>query len=83
VRGEDGNWRLPEGLDEHAFGTLANLAMDAVKQDQVLAIQNFASLWLQDKVRNQPIRMDEELNREVGQDWYSETKTAWRAVTES
>ncbi len=80
VRNTSGNWTLPEGLDENAFGTLANLAMDAVEQDQVLAIQNFASLWLQDKIRNQPIRMDENLNRELGQDWYSQAKAAWQVI---
>ena len=80
VRDADGNWTLPQGLDENAFGTLANLAMDAVDQDQVLAIQNFASLWLQDKVRNQPIRMNGDLGRELGQDWYSQAKAAWQTV---
>ncbi len=80
VRDDSGNWTLPEGMSENAFGTLSGLAMDAVEQDQVLAIQNFASLWLQDKVRNQPIRMGENLSRELGQDWYSQAKAAWLAI---
>jgi hypothetical protein len=67
-------------VDESAFTTLSGLAMDAVEQDQVLAIQNFSSLWLQSNVRNQPIRMDENLNRELGQDWYSQAKEAWQAI---
>lgn len=75
-----GNWRLPQGLDANAFSTLATLAMDAVEQDQVLAIQNLASLWLQDKVRNQPIRIGGNLNRELGQDWHSDARTAWQTI---
>ena len=75
------NWQLPDGLDEDAFQFLAGLDMDAVDQDQVLAIQNFASLWLQDKVRNQPIRMGGNLNRELGQDLYSEAKAAWLTIS--
>ncbi|MGA3263318.1 MAG: patatin-like phospholipase family protein [Terracidiphilus sp.] len=80
IRDDNGIWQLPDGLDENEFQYLAGLAMDAVEQDQVLAIQNFASLWLQDKIRNQPIRMDENLNRELGQDWYSQAKAAWQAI---
>lgn len=73
-------WTLPEGLDAQAFTTLANLAMDAVDQDQVLAIQNLASLWIQDKVRNQPIRPNADLGPELGQGSYSQAKAAWNAV---
>jgi hypothetical protein len=80
VRDAGGNWTLPEGLDEDAFSTLANLAMDAVEQDQVLAIQDFASLWLQDKVSNQPIRVDASLKPELGPGLYSQAKAAWLAV---
>ncbi|MGA2167059.1 MAG: patatin-like phospholipase family protein [Terracidiphilus sp.] len=80
VRDADGNWTLPEGLDDNAFGTLANLALDAVEQDQVLAIKNFASLWLQDKVSNQPIRSDGNLKAELGQSIYSQAEAAWTAI---
>jgi hypothetical protein len=80
VRGASGEWQVPDGLDEAGFQFLAGLDMDAVPQDQVQAIQNFASLWLQDKVRNQPIRMGGDLQRELGQDWYSQAKAAWEAI---
>lgn len=80
VRDTSGGWSLPEGLDENTFDTLTNLAMDAVDQNQVLTIQNFASLWLQDKVSNQPIRMDGNLKAEVGQGWFSQAKAAWNAI---
>lgn len=75
-----GGWTLPEGLDEAAFNNLATLAMDAVAQDQVLAIQNLASLWIQDKIRNQPIRPNADLGPVLGQGFYSQAKTAWNAV---
>jgi len=54
--------------------------MDAVAQEQVEAIQNFAALWLADKIRNQPIRMNSTLYAELGQDWHSLAKAAWQAV---
>ena len=80
VRNGGGNWGLPKGLDATEFGALANLAMDAIKQDDVLAIQKLAKLWLEDSARNQPIRMDGNLNRELGQNSYSQAKAAWLAV---
>lgn len=80
LRDAAGDWRLPDGLDEKAFGFLAGLSMDAIAQDQVLAIQIFASLWLQGKVRNQPIRMDQNLYRELGHDKYSDAIAAWQAI---
>jgi hypothetical protein len=81
VRNSAGEWDLPDGLNADAFQKLANLAMDAVAQADVDAIQLLASLWLQNSVRNQPIRMDADLNRELGQDLYGEAMTAWRAVS--
>ena len=80
VMDANGNWALPEGLDDEAFDTLAKLDMDAVAQEQVEAIQNFAALWLADKIRNQPIRMNSTLYAELGQDWHSLAKAAWGAV---
>ena len=80
VRDATGTWRLPPGLNEDAFSALASLAMDAVEQKQVLAIEHLAGEWLRDNVRNQPIRMNESLERELGQDWYSQAKAAWRAI---
>lgn len=75
-----GQWVLPQGLSQDAFKFIAKLAMDAVAQNQVEAIRNLASLWLCDKVRNQPIRMSSGLQREIGQDSYSQAKAAWLAL---
>lgn len=80
VRNSAGEWDFPNGLDAALFERLANLAMDAVTQADVNAIQTLASLWLQDSVRNQPIRMDADLNTELGQYWYRQAKEAWQAV---
>lgn len=80
VRDADKVWRLPPGLDEKQFAALVGLAMDAVQQKQVLSIEHLAGEWLRDRVRNQPIRMNESLDRELGQDWYSQAKAAWCAI---
>ncbi|MFP5210020.1 MAG: patatin-like phospholipase family protein [Acidobacteriota bacterium] len=80
VRNAAGDWTLPQGMNVDQFSVLANLAMDAVKQEQVLAIQMLAQLWLDDHVRNQPIRMNGNLKLELGQDWYSQAKAAWKTI---
>ncbi|MGA9672141.1 MAG: patatin-like phospholipase family protein [Terracidiphilus sp.] len=74
------NWTLPDGMDAAAFNAIANLAMDAVAQEDVEKIENLTSLWLQDKVRNQGVRVNGKLYAEVGQDAYSRAKAAWLAV---
>lgn len=80
VRDGAGNWTLPPGLDEAGFHAIANLDMDAVAQDDASAVHNLAQIWLQDKVRNCPIRMDGQLTREIGHDYYSEAKKAWQML---
>jgi hypothetical protein len=80
VQDATGTWSPPKGLEDPAFKKVAGLTMDAVAQDEVDAIQNLASLWLQSIVRNQPIRMGADLKSEVGQDFYRDAKAAWLAV---
>lgn len=75
--GGPGSWQAPSGMDEKTFGNLVNLGMDAVAQSDVLTIQQLASLWLQDRARNQPIRMGKDLTPQVGQAIYSDAKEAW------
>jgi hypothetical protein len=79
--GGPGTWRLPDGMDEPTFSQLVNLNMDAVPDKDVQAIQKLASLWLLDKARNQPIRMDGSLAPEVGHALYSDAKKAWFSVS--
>jgi hypothetical protein len=83
VRDDAGNWALPPGLDEHAFHAVATLAMDAVAQDQVTAIQNLAAAWQRGTVRNQPVRMDGDFNAEIGHNWYGAAKEAWELLVGS
>jgi hypothetical protein len=77
VKPANGDWQLPTGLDVDEFGALLKLDMDAVAQVDVDKIQHFAELWLQNSVSNQPIRMDADLNIEVGHATYAEAIAAW------
>jgi len=52
------------------FIKLSKMDMDAVEQDDVDLINILCSAWLQDKVQNQPIQTDENLDCKLGQRKY-------------
>jgi patatin-like phospholipase/acyl hydrolase len=84
VHDVDGNWALPEGMSEAEFEALTNLGMDAVEQEDVLKIERLAALWLEDHVRNQPLRMDGTTQQaEIGQDSFSQAQKAWMMLCAS
>jgi uncharacterized protein len=74
------SWRLPLGLDQKAFGRVAGLDMDAVEQDDVRVIQNFANLWIASTpggVVNQPIRAGRRFVCEIGHATFRAGADAW------
>ena len=76
----NGGWVAPEGLSE-TFADLAKLELDAVKQEDVLKIQELGRLWIADKVLNQPIRADlEKFSAEIGHVKFSAAKAAWEQL---
>jgi hypothetical protein len=51
--------------------------MDAVDQDQVLAIRDFCDLWLADKIPNQAVRSGgPDFHPEIGYAHYSQGRQA-------
>ena len=84
VRNADGKWALPEGMSVGDFEALTNLGMDAVEQEDVLTIERLAALWLEDKARNQPVRMSGATQKaEIGHDCCGDARTAWRILCAS
>jgi hypothetical protein len=80
VNGKDA-WAAPGSMTAKQFEYLASLDMDAVEQEQVDAISNYADLWLEDQALNQPIRMKgDTLKRELGQASFGAAKAAWNAI---
>jgi len=68
-------WILPEGLSASQFAGLRKLGMDAVEQDQVKLIKALGQAWLDNKVHNQPIRVNHDtLNVEIGDRWYRDAR---------
>jgi hypothetical protein len=66
-------WTYPPGLPDHdRFKTMADMPMDAVRADQVDAIEKFCEAWLADGVPNQPVRANSAtLAPEIGFGWFS------------
>ena len=74
-------WKAPAGLPLAQFQALAALEMDAVEQQDVETIADYADQWLKDQVLNQPVRMDgDTLHPEIGQPTFSAAKAAWAAI---
>ena len=80
VLSAEGEFVLPHGMDDDSFETLLKLDLDAVEQDQVDEIVNFARLWLKGSVSNQPVRMAGDLTPEIGQSKYAQAKAAWQLL---
>ncbi len=81
LRDDDGSWVLPSGMTDTTFATLVKLDIDAIDQADVNAIAQLSQLWLQNRVRNQPIRMDgTTLAAKVGHEWFSDALAAWTAL---
>jgi len=87
MREGNGPWHVPVGMDPdpdvalQKFLFLKNLDMDAVENEEVIAIVACTELWLRDKTLNQPIRMDgDTLEPKVGKAKFSEALAAWNAI---
>jgi len=79
--GEAGSWTSPEGMTAAQFIYLSKLPMDAIEPVQVNAIAAFADLWLQNHVRNQPIRINgDTLECELGYESFADAAAAWAAI---
>ncbi|RUL78956.1 patatin-like phospholipase family protein [Dyella choica] len=85
--GKPGNYTFPAENgsptkeEQDTFTKLVGLDMDAIKDDEVEAIETFTNLWLKNKARNQAIRMKPTLERDgVGHELYLDAKEAWRKL---
>ncbi|HSC46652.1 MAG TPA: patatin-like phospholipase family protein [Gammaproteobacteria bacterium] len=82
VRDTEGQWAPPGGMSGEEFLTLCDLGMDALAQDEVDRIGRLADLWLVDKVRNQPIRLNgSTLDAEIGYESFGAARAGWEALT--
>lgn len=74
-------WIIPEGLtvkEKDYFMELIELEMDAVKQEDVLKIEQLANWWIEDIAVNQSIRVESStLNCAIGFPLFSTAKDEW------
>jgi hypothetical protein len=81
VRTATGGWQIPDFMSAAQFKYFCNIEMDALDPNQVTYISEFAEYWLQDRTRNQPIRMNgDTLAVEIGYEKYSAAAAAWAAI---
>lgn len=74
-------WTFPPGLnkeDYQDFIELIDLEMDATEQHEVTRIQKLGNWWIEDKIVNQPIRIDlSDLSCNIGHANFSSAKAEW------
>lgn len=86
--GEPGKWRAPgpagAPMSAEQFKALADVDVDAVKQEEVTQIDALTALWLADNARNQPIRRNSRtLAEEIGPGTFSKARAAWESLKNS
>ncbi len=62
------------------YAALAALDMDAVAAAEVALIGRLATDWLQNRIRNEPVRMNAATNLEIGQARASDAMQLWQAL---
>jgi hypothetical protein len=71
----------PSGMTAAQWLYLRNLDMEALDQADVQLMADYAELWLANRTRNQPIRLDgATLQAEIGYDWFSQARDPWGAI---
>ncbi|MFO0580616.1 MAG: patatin-like phospholipase family protein [Polyangia bacterium] len=77
LRGTDCRWgefpiQAEPALSAEAFTRLRDLDMDACKPEEIGWIEEFAALWMEDHIPNQPIRPTQLLDCQIGHRWFSQ-----------
>jgi hypothetical protein len=75
----DNVWYPPRGYSDADFEWIANLDMDAVKQQQAEWIKTLADAWIAGDILNQPIRPGRDFECQIGYRFFADGRDAWRA----
>ncbi len=77
----NGTWAPPPGFPEPDFSLVHKLDMDVTDEPTIQKIVQLGEAWLQDKVRNQPVRtVSDTLEGSPGDAYYSDAKAHWLAL---
>jgi uncharacterized protein len=78
---ESGAWTYPSGLSKAAFDALAQLGMDATRDEDVALIEQLGAAWIHGGIPNQAIRVRDDLEPDPGDPTYADGKRRWQAMT--
>lgn len=70
-------WTWPEGLKTPEQRKIIGLDMAAVQPNDFALVQQLASDWIAGRIRNQPIRMSNDLICDIGDETFYEAMTRW------
>ena len=75
-------WMPPGDMTPEQFKYISNLDLDAVEEEQVAAVSHLADLWINNRVRNQPVRMNSDtLECELGQETFGAAIAVWKQIS--
>lgn len=79
--GAQGGYFAPGGMTPAQFQFLCNIGMDAIQQAEVMAIANYAGLWIGGQAPNQLLHTNEAAPPfELGYATYAAAKAAWADI---
>lgn len=73
-------WLWPEGLQTDEQKKIITLDMAAIKPEDFKHVQQLASNWISGKIRNQPIRMGNNLACDLGDETFASAMARWNAI---
>lgn len=74
------SWRLPGGLCASDFEDLIEMDMDAMTERSLALIRKMGDLWFADAICNQPIRMGDRFQCDIGHEKFSEAAAHWKSI---
>ena len=73
-------WKLPGGLCESDFKELIDMKLDVMTERSLALIRKMGDLWFADAIRNQPIRMGNHFECDIGHEKFSEAAAHWKSI---
>jgi hypothetical protein len=75
-----GAWTWPTGLSTPDQRRIIGLDMAAVKREDFAMVQQLASDWIAGRIRNQPIRMSNDLTCDIGDETFAQATARWNLI---
>ena len=77
---ERGLWDLPRGFSESEFESFVRMRLDPMSKADLALISKMSAAWIADEIPNQPIRMGDHMQCDIGHDTFSQARAYWQSI---